>query len=833
MQDLRLAVRSLLATPLVTVVAVLSLALGIGANTSIFSLIDVLLVRPLPVAAPERLAVMSDTRGTERGFTEQWMYPVWEEFRAHAQPFDSMCAWWGERLNLAPQGGEEQSVDALWVSGDYFATLGVPTLLGRTIGAADDAGGAQPVAVISYDFWQRHFAGAANAIGSSLTVEHLPFAVVGVAPPGFFGAEVGRTFDIAVPLHAEAQVRGTDSRFFNRDRPFSALTVLGRLKPGQSPATATAMLRGIQPQVRAAAMPPSYPPMFKSEFLKDPFVVLPAGTGISRLRRYEQPLLIIFGIVVLVLLIACANIANLQLARGIARRQELAVRIALGASRWQLVRAWVVESLLVSASGALAGLIFARSSSYLIVSRLSTALNHVYVDLRLDWRVWAFTLIATGVTTTLFGVLPAIHATRVAPGDALKEQGRASVRADSVRLSNGLVVAQVAVSVVIVFAAGLFVRTFQKLANVPLGFDSGRVLLMNVKVPRSQKTPADKIAFVTRLARDVSGLPGVASAGASAVAPGGGIGLVTIVHVPGSSTSGDLGIARLGPRNAYVNFVTPGWFATYGTPITAGRDFTDSETRDSPGVIIVNEAFVNKFLADRNPIGATVVFEQGRTTLVEKTVIGVVPNLVYNSQRNADEAAQYAPMSQMDLGLPPFSDGVVSVRAASGSPMLLVRSIAARLATADVDLVFGFRLLTDQVDASVTQERLVAMLSGFLGVLAVVLAGLGLYGITGYGVARRRVEIAIRMALGSTSADVSRAVLVRAVSLVGMGIAVGVVASFWASKFVGTLLFGLDARDPQTLLGTVGILVAVAVVASWVPASRAAHIDPADVLRNN
>ena len=833
MQDLRLAIRSLRATPIVATVAILSLALGIGANTAIFSLLNALLVRPLPVTAPDRLAVISDTRGTERGFTEQWTYPVWEEFRAHGQSFDGLCAWWGERLNLADRGGEEQPIDGLWVSGDYFATLGVTALLGRTIGAADDTSGAQPVAVISYEFWQRHFAGAAAAIGVSLTLERVPFTIIGVTPPAFFGAEVGRTFDVALPIHGEAQVRNSDTRLFNRDRPLAALTVLLRLRPDQTPAIATTILRGLQPQVRAAAMPPTYPPAFKSQFLKDPFIVLSAGPGISRLHRYEQPLLILFVIVILVLLIACANLANLQLARGIARRQELAVRIALGASPWRLVRAWLVESLLVSAMGTLGGLFFAAWSSRLIVSRLSTATNHVYLDLRLDWRVWAFTATAAVLTTVVFGVLPAIRASRVAPGDALQDHGRASASADRVRLSNGLVVAQIAFSVVIVFAGGLFVRTFHQLTTLPVGFDSGRVLLVSVKVPRSQKSVADKIAFVQRLSRDVVTLPGVSHAAASAVTPAGGIGLVAIVHVPGSSAPGDLAsINRLGPRNAYVNFVTPGWFATYGTPITAGRDFTDADTKDAPAVIIVNEAFVHKFLPNTNPIGTTVAFEQGRSALVEKTVVGVVPNLVYGSPRNADEAAQYAPISQIDFGLPPFSDGVISVRASTGPPMLLARRIAAQLTTADADLTFSFRLLSDQLDASLTQERLVATLSGFLGVLALLLAGLGLYGITGYGVACRRVEIAIRMALGSTSAEVSRGVVFRALSLVAVGLTIGVIISLWASRFIATLLFGLAPRDPQTLLGSIIVLVSVALLASWLPAARAARIDPARVLRD-
>jgi predicted permease len=835
MQDLRLALRSLRQTPLVTAVAILSLALGIGANTAIFSLINALLMRPLPVSAPDRLAVVSDSRGVNEGFLETWPFTVVEQVRVHADLFDGVCAWWHQRLNLARGGGEQQPVDAVWVSGDYFSTLGVPPLLGRTIGARDDVPGAGLVVVISYGFWQRRFAGAADAIGSALYVEGLPFTIIGVTPPNFFGAEVGRSFDVAMPLNAEAVVRGADSRLVNRQRPISALTLLIRLQAGQSIETATVLLRGIQPQVRAAAVPPNYPAAFRSQFLKDPFVAVAAATGTSGLRgRYKRPLILMLVIVALVLAIACANIANLQLARGTARRHELAVRLALGASRWRLLRAWLFESLVVAGAGVIAGGALATWSSRLIVSELSTVTNRVYVDLTLDWRVAAFTLIVAVLTTVLFGVLPALRATRVTPGDALKEQGRASVGVDRMRLSNSLVVSQVALSVVIVVAVGLFVRTFQKLATVPLGFESGRVLLVNVKASRSSINATDRIAFVQRVTARIGQLPGVATAAASALTPIGGMGMITMVRVAGTPTADDPGAGeRLGPHSAYVNFVSPGWFATYGTPITAGRDFTERDGANAPRVIVVNAAFVHKFLPGPNPIGATASFQQRDGTFVQKTIVGIVPDAAYFSVRITDEAEEYAPIAQMDFGLPPMSDGVISVRAATGSPMLLARGIAGVLTAEDPDLVFGFRMLAEQVGASLTQERLVAMLSGFLSVLALLLAGLGLYGITAYGVARRRSEIAIRMALGSTSADVSRAVVLRAVSLAGIGVAVGVIASLWASKFVGALLFGLNGRDPHTLVGTVAILVGVATVASCVPASRAAHIDPAEVLRES
>lgn len=472
LQDVRLAARALRVTPVVSIVAVLSLALGIGANTAIFSLVDSLVLRSLPVLEPQRLAVVTDARAINGGFTAGYTYAIWDQIRRRAQPFDGTCAWSTERFNLAQGGGETQPADGIYASGEYFSTLGVPALLGQTFTAADDVpGGGKdgPVAVISYALWQRRFGGSGTVAGTPLVVERVPFTIVGVLPPSFFGSEVGRSADVILPLNTEPLIRGKDSRFAP-DRGFYGLTVLLRLKPGQSIEAANAIVRGLQPQIREAARPATLPPLAQKEFLKDVFSVLPAGSGTSRLRtRYEQPLVAVFVVVGLVLLIACANIANLQLARATARRHELSVRLALGASRWRLVRQWLVESLLLSSVGATLGLLFASWFSRALVSQLSTATNRVYLDLAIDWRLLAFTAAIAVATAVLFGTLPALRGTRVAPIEALKEQGRGASSDARVSLSSGLVVAQVALSLVIVVAAGLFVRTFANLATLPLG----------------------------------------------------------------------------------------------------------------------------------------------------------------------------------------------------------------------------------------------------------------------------------------------------------------------------------------------------------------------------
>jgi putative ABC transport system permease protein len=838
MQDLRFALRTLCTTPVVTAVAILSLAVGVGANTAIFSLVDSLLLRPLPVAHPQRLAVVLDSRAyiRQQGLTEIWTYGVWEQIRQRAVPaFDGACAYWAERLNIAPHGGEIEPVDGIWVSGEYFATLGVPALLGRVLDQTDDVkdGGHGPAAVISYEFWQRRFGGAANVLGAPITVERVPFTVVGVTPPQFFGAEVGQTFDVALPMNAEPLIRGAESHI-SGERMGAALAILLRLKPAQTVDTATAILRGIQPQVRDAAMPPTIPPRFRSEFLKEPFSVTPAGTGTSRLRvLYERPLLVVLVLVGLVLLIACVNIANLQTARAIGRAHEVSVRIALGASTWQVARQWFVEALLVSAAGVGLGILFAQWFSRLLVAQLSTVLNRVYLDLSLDWRVLVFTAGIAAATTILFGGLPAFRASGMGPIASLRHQGRDLAPRSRGHLSSGLLIAQVALSLVIITAAGLLVRSFEKLATLPLGLDRDRVLLVNVDLARTHVGINDRVPLVEQLVRRVAAIPGVQDAGASMVAPVAGFGVVDVVHLPGVPLSAQAMIdGKLGPDRTFLNFVTPGWFSTYGIPIRAGRDFDERDALGAPPVIVVNEAFLRKFVTVGQPVGAGVAFER-RNAPLSKTIVGVTASAAYLSLRNADAPIVFAPLAQRDFTGPPPTEFTISVRAASGAPMLLARRISDALTAGEPDLIFGFRSMTDQVSALLTQERLVALLSGLFGAVALLLAGLGLYGMTAYSVATRRAEIGIRMALGADSAQVLWLVLSRLCALVGTGIIIGVALSAWAAQFVASLLFGLQPRDLTTLGAAVITLAAAAAVAGWLPARRAARIDPAAVLRES
>jgi predicted permease len=798
----------------VTAVAVLSLALGIGANTAIFSIVESLILRSLPVEDPNRLALI------DRG---SWTNPIWEAIRARREAFAGALAWSTTRLNLA-QGGQAEMVDGVWASGAFFDVLGVPAILGRTFSPEDDRRGGGPdgpVAVIGYDFWQRRFGGSADVLGKPLTVERVAYTIVGVTPPEFFGAEVGRKFDVAIPIGTEPLVRGKESSLDGRSHWW--LSIMLRLKPGQDLAAATAALRGVQPQIREETMPQDWPEQHKKTYLAEGFSLVPAATGSSFLRRrYQQPLTAIIAVVALVLLIACANIANLLLARANARRHELSVRVALGASKSRIARQLLTESLLLSGAGALVGLLFAQWGSRILVRQLSTTTNTVFLDLSLDWRVLGFTALVAVTTAILFGVAPALRASRVQPSEALKEQGR-SVAGDRLGLGNLLVVVQVALSVILVVAAGLFGRTFTSLAKVNLGFDHRPVLVASVNAQRLQLEPAQRPEFFTRLHQAASSVPGVASAALSAVTPVSGGTWNNVIEIPGAPEASER------DRMTNINLLTPRWFETMGTRLIAGRDFNERDVATSPPVALVNEAFARKYFGGANPIGRRIRFPGGPARpAIEREIVGYVEDAVYRALREPVPPTTYLPMTQQPE-MPSFMS--VSVRAAGGSPPLLTKSLAAALTGVNKDIAITFRLLSEQVNASLVQERIVAMLSGFFGALALLLAGLGLYGVTSYSVGRRRIEIGIRMALGAAPAGVVRMVLARVAILVAIGIVAGSGVSLWASRFVTALLYGLQPRDPLTLVLAALVLSAIGALAGWIPARRAARIDPARVLR--
>jgi predicted permease len=672
--------------------------------------------------------------------------------------------------------------------------------------------------MISYRFWQRRFGGAATVIGTTLPVEGVPFTIVGVTPPRFLGPDVGQAYGVVLPLAAEVLIRGA-SAALNQPRALF-LSVMLRLRPDQSLEAGTAAIRSLQPEIVGVMAAP--PP-----FLREPFTLVPAATGISDRsglrQRYGRPLLAIFIIVGVVLLVACVNIANLLLARAATRRHEMSVRRALGAPPGRLARQLLVESLVLAGLGAAGGLLVAAWGSRALVAQLATADAPVTLDLSLDWRVLAFAGTATIATAALFGAAPARRAARVAPIEALKRQAYGEGRRG--RLSGGLVVAQVGLSLALVVVAGLFVRTFTGLATVPLGFDADRVLLVEVDAAGAQVEPTNRSDSFRQLASAVAAVPGVARASASMWIPGGSGAANLMRDARGRAIDAD--------RRVLANFVAPGWFATYGIPLHAGRDVAGADTAESRPVAVVSEALARRDFPGRSPIGETFDDDSITAFLAGRTVVGVVGDAIYGSVRDAALPTVYLPLAQAaGLGPPDRTSITLSARSIAGSPIALAPSVAAALAAVDDRLTFGVRPLADDVHALLLQERLLARLSAVLGALALLLAGIGLYGVLAYAVSRRRTEIAIRLALGAPRADVLGQVLREGLRLAAMGIGLGLAGAAAVTRSLEALLFGLTPLDPATFLGASAVFAVVALVASYVPAHRATTVDPLVALRD-
>ena len=820
MRDLRSAWRALRQSPVLSAAAILSLALGMGANTALFSVVDALLLRTLPVRDPHRLVTVSSGFALGHGFKAGAGIndDIWTRMRERAMTtasFEDGFAWAPVRVDLS-DGGEVRPADALFVSGGFFSTLGVPALLGRTFTPADDQKGGGPegvVAVISHSLWQRRFNGAADVIGTALPVDGVRCTVIGVMPPDFFGIEVGQPFDVALPLAVEPAVRG--ARAFLHQPSALMLTAMFRLAPGQSVETATPVLRAMQPDILglSGASPRQVPAM-----LKDPYVLVPAASGTSDrsgLRRvYTRPLLTILAVVLLVLLVACVNIANLLMVRAAARRHEMSVRLALGSSRWQLARQLLAESLLLAGLGAAAGLVFASWASRVVVASLSTPDTRVALDLSLDWRVLSVTTVLAVLTAILFGTGPAFRASRTAPIDALRDRGQG---AGAGARSGGLVVLQVALSLVLLVAAGSFVSTFRNLASLPLGFDAQRILVFDVDTARAHSDASSRLAYYQQLVDRVRAVPGVASAAASTITPF------------NAATKSPL---FADPARVQEQVISPGFFATYGQTLRAGRDFDTRDSAQAPRVAIVSESYVRRFLEGRDPFAAPIESGPCDQRRGKCAIVGVVTDAALGALRVGLRPSIYFPLAQSaGLGPPGRTTIALSVRSTSGSPAFLAAGVADALIGFDRRLSFSSRPIEQDVKAALTQERLLAIMSSFFGGLALLLSALGLYGMTAHAAARRRSEIGIRLALGATPMRVLRMVLLRTLTVTGVGMLAGVAASIWASRFIASLLFDVQPGSPVTI-GAAGLtLLVVAAVASMIPAARASRTDPARALR--
>jgi putative ABC transport system permease protein len=826
-QDLRYALRMLEKSPGFTAVAILTLALGIGANTAIFQLLDAVRLRTLPVKNPEQIAKINiDHRnGASGSFTSRYAdltYGQWEQIRERQQAFSSVFAWGPELFNISPSG-EVHNVQGLWVSGEFFPTLGVEPVLGRVLTTADDGPNCpSPGAVISYSFWKHIFAGENSVIGKKLLINRHPFEIVGVTPADFYGVEVGRYFDVAVPLCAEPIIGGEDSQLRRADGWW--LSVMGRLKPGWTIKQAALQLRSISPGIFEATIPATFNTDQAKHYSGYVLGAFPGDSGASTLRRdFENPLWFLLGLAALVLLIASGNLANLMLARASTREKEMGMRMAVGASRARLIRQLFTENLFLAGMGAALGGLLAHSLSQILVAFLSTQNDPLFVDLGTDWRVLGFSAALACSTCVLFGLAPALRATSVAPGVVLKESGRGTTEGRSpFSLRRILVVSQIALSLTLLVSALLFTGSLNNLAKVDAGFRRDGILVADIDFTALNLANERRLSFAGELLNQVKAIPGVDAAA-----------IAEIVPLSGNGENHDLLMGSTGePKGerpvAAFNRVSPDFFQTLQTPMLAGRDFDQHDVAGAPYRAIVTEEFARKFAGGRNPVGMTFRIGRMRTITPPYEIIGLVKNSKYFALRDEPEPIIYTCTAQYDH---PATDAQILIR--SNGPMAgLLAGVKNAANQVHPDLDINFYAFDKMIQNGLLRDRLMAALSGFFGVLAAVLAAIGLYGVISYIVATRRNEIGIRMALGASRRDVISTILQQTLRLLVCGVAIGVVLALAVGRSAGSLLFGLKPHDPFTFVGASALLLLVGLIASLLPVYRASRLDPMVALRH-
>ncbi len=815
-QDIRYAARGLRKHPAFTLTAVLSLALGIGANTAIFSLIDALLLRMLPVHDPRQLVQVTTKQGGD-----SFPYPGIKALEQRATLFSGLCGFSNTSKFSAGLAGAVQSTSGAWVSGAYYQTLGVQPAIGRVLEPKDDrpgGGNSGPVAVLSYRYWQNTYQDDPGIIGKAVLIEGTPVTVVGVSAPGFEGANVGSSTDITLPIAALPLV------FPERARNLAAsswwLRVLARPKPGVSVEEARAQLAVLWPDITKELVTSIQSAAVRKAVLASALDLVPGGTGWTYLRHtFTRPLIVLMAVVALVLLVACVNVANLLLTRAAARSREIGVRIAIGAGRWRLIRQLLTESVLLAFLGAGVGILFAYAGDRLLINLLSPGPGlPLVLDVRPDARVLAFTAAVAMLTGILFGLAPAFRATACGPDAALKDT-RVHGRQRS-WLASALVISQVAFSLLLLIGAGLFVRTLENLQSVDMGFQREGVLLANLDPRHAGYKEARLVALYQELLQRVSSIPGVKSASLSWNTPLSGTINSDPVLVDGRPPQ------HASRRNAHFNNVSPGYFATMQTPLLLGRDFSFRDNAASQRVAIVNEEFVRTFLNGADPLGRR-VSSQDAQDWQNMEIVGVVKNTTSYDLREPPPASVYVPYFQIGKDV---RDATFEVRA-EGSLARVADAIRREIQNRLPDTALTIVPFTKQVQDALVQERLVATLASFFGLLALGLAAVGLYGLMAYTVARRTSEIGVRMALGATRHNVLSLILRGAFGLVAAGIVVGLPLALASSIFVSKMLFGVRPADPVTAGFAAVLLFFVASMAAYLPARRASKVDPLTALR--
>jgi predicted permease len=814
-RDVRYASRMLRRSPGFTSVAVLTLALGIGATTAIFSLLDAVIFKSLPVRNPEELVRVGGSQ-----------YPVFQAFRRHSEIFVDLLATSGVTpLDVDAQSGIRERTDVSLVSGSYFSTLGVHAELGRIFTVDDDrAPGEHPVAVASYGYWQRRFGGDHAILDRVVRVSGIPITIIGVTPPGFFGEHVGLAPDLWLPLTMWGQV--VPGRNLLQSPGTGWLRMIGRVRPGVSVSGAHPRLTETFRRAVTEIFGPEMPEDVRRDIATATIALEPAGQGLSDLRsQFARPLQILMAAAVVVVLIACANIANLLLARAAARRREIDVRLALGMGRARLVRQLLTESLLLAALGGAAGVGVAWLGREALLRLISADGSRPPLAVATDARLLVFVVVISSATAILFGLAPAWRSARASIGPSLTARREASPHAH--RLGSLLVVAQVALSLVLLMGAGLLLRSMANLREVDLGFSPERLLIVDIN-PQTAGSGGNRAAALSRrLLDEITAMPGVLSVTLSEHGVLTGTDNGTNLMRPEGVAAGPEGF----PRTRW-DIVGPRYFSTIGTPIVSGRDFTDRDSVGSPFVIAINEAMARLFFGGANPIGRRLVWDvSGAQKAFE--IVAVTRDVKQSGAREQPPPRFYLPYLQIAEVRPTWilANTRFLVRTA-GDPTTLAPMVRERIHSEDPRLsVASLDVGPELVVRTLVRERMVAILLVAFAILAVGLACLGLYGLIAYHVVQRTNEIGIRMALGAQRGDVLRAILRPGLGWIAAGLAVGIPLALSASRSVQGLLFGLSATDPGSLIGAAAVMSVTGLLAGYIPARRATRVDPIAALR--
>ncbi len=833
-QDIRYGLRTIAANKTFSAMAILSLALGIGANTAIFSFMDSILLRSLPVPDPQSLVMLSwhtrqrDMHGTNShdnsyndpsgGFIGGFFaYPAFELFRKSDLVFSSVFGYQGAgKLNLTFRGQAELA-DTEYVSADYFGGLGIPPAAGRLIAPDDDREGVASVAVISFALSQKRFGGPENATGQSILINNLPFTVIGVAPPEFFGADPDRPPDIYVPMHANLLLAARDYTPATYLDPYEDWVVpMARLRPGVSARQAQAVLADPFSQWARGADPKRRPE-------DDPKLVVREGAGgLDGLRRrYSKPLYILLTLVGLILGIACANIANLLLARAAARKREIALRLSLGAGRLRIIRQLLTESVLLAVLGGALGVAFAIWGIRFLTLLLANGRENFTLRAELNWHVLAVVAGLSLLTGMLFGLAPALQSTRMDFMPALKESRTGEARGHGFHrfgLSRILMVSQIAVTLLILVAAGLFLRTLSNLASIQLGFNRENVLTFHLNARQAGHRDPEIVVFYNDLRTQFSTIPGVRAASLSNH---------TLI---GTGTSGTgISVSGAEPQDSSILTVGAGFFNTMQIPLLLGREIDERDRLGSPMVAVVNEAFARRGFGDRNPLGQHLALAHGCPKCVIE-IVGVSANTLYGNLKGEVPPTVYLPFAQGGWG--PVQGMAYELRTA-GNPLNYVHAVRDLVQRADQRLPLSqVKSQSSWIDQTINQEITFARLCTAFAILALAIACVGLYGAMSYKVARRTGEIGIRMALGAQRSRVVWMVLREVVLLAAVGLAISVPTALAASKLVESFLFGMKPNDPLALIAAAVILMSAAVLAGYLPARNASRIDPMIALRH-